>query len=107
MRYVLVTLILASALMNSIPLIHAHGTGQHVMGTVTAIDATHVEVKAPKGKMVSVTLTPKTRYRSKGGALTRPQVGDRVVIEAFKDGATLTAMEIQFATPGGKAKPVH
>ena len=32
----------------------AHGSGQHVLGTVTAIDSTHIEVKTPKGAMVSV-----------------------------------------------------
>ena len=27
----------------------AHGSGQHVLGTVTAIDEKHIEVKTPQG----------------------------------------------------------
>ncbi len=32
----------------------AHGADQHVLGTIMAIDATHVEVKTPKGQSVNV-----------------------------------------------------
>ncbi len=80
----------------------AHGTGQHILGTVTTIDATHVEVKTPTGSTVSVQLTETTHYRAKGkpGSPSLPQVGDRVVIETTKTGETITATEIQFA--GGK-----
>lgn len=49
----------------------AHGTGQHVFGTVTVIDATHMEVKTQKGDLVIVQLTDKTKYTSK--ILRRPK----------------------------------
>lgn len=84
----------------------AHGAGQHVLGTVTAIDATHVEVKTPKGGTVSVQLTDTTHYRAKGkpGSPSLPQVGDRVVIETTGTGDALTATEIQFSSVKPAAK---
>ncbi len=84
----------------------AHGTGQHVLGTVTAIDATHVEVKTPKDGTVSVYLTKTTHYLAKGkpGSPSLPQVGDRVVIETTKTGEALTATEIQFSSVKPPAK---
>ena len=41
----------------------AHGADQHVLGTITAIDATHVEVKTTKGQSVNVRVNKKTRYK--------------------------------------------
>jgi hypothetical protein len=79
--------------------------GIHVMGTVTAIDATHLDVKTPQGGSVSVTLTDKTAFASKNTPSTpRPKVGDRVVIDVVKDGNGLKALEMEFSTPGDKAK---
>jgi hypothetical protein len=80
------TFVLACTLLLS-PAAFAHGTGQHVLGTVTAIDATHIEVKTQKGTTVSVALTKQTRFKEKGNpkSIEPPSVGDRVVIEATKD----------------------
>ena len=77
----------------------AHGTGQHVLGTVMAIDATHVEVKTPKGKTVDVQVNKQTRFKEKGNpkGTNLPVVGDRVVIEATKDDKVLLATEIHFS----------
>jgi hypothetical protein len=77
----------------------AHGTDQHVLGTVTAIDATHVEVKTQKGKTVAVQVNKQTRFKEKGNpkGTNLPVVGDRVVIEATKDDKTLLATEIHFS----------
>jgi len=94
-------LVLAVALgLSSVAL--AHGTGQHVLGTVTAIDATHIEVKTPKGATVSVNLTKQTRFKMKGNPKSTelPSVGDRVVIEATrdeKDKKVLTATEVHYS----------
>ncbi|MCK6499740.1 MAG: hypothetical protein L6Q38_09700, partial [Nitrospira sp.] len=52
-------------------LVLAHGSGQHVLGVISAIDATHIEVKTPKGQLVSVRLTDKTEYKVKN--LSRPK----------------------------------
>lgn len=77
----------------------AHGSGQHVLGTVTAIDEKHIEVKTPKGAAVSVKLTKQTRFKEKGNpnAAEPPTVGDRVVIEAIKENKILTATEVHYS----------
>ena len=64
------------------PLAWSHGTGQHVLGTVTAIDVKHIEVKTPKGT-VEVQINKQTRFKEKGNPKGNnlPAVGDRVVIE--------------------------
>mgnify|MGYP006334067997 FL=1 len=87
----------------------AHGTGQHVLGTVTAIDATHVEVKTPKGKTVDVQVNKQTRFKEKGNlkGTNLPVVGDRVVIEAIKDEKVLRATEIHFASATRVQAPVQ
>ena len=77
----------------------AHGTDQHVLGTIMAINGTHVEVKTPKGQSVDVRVNNKTRYkdeRNPKGANV-PEVGDRVIIKATKDDKVLVATEIHFS----------
>lgn len=104
MRNVLATLIACSLILFA-STGWAHGGNQHVMGTVAAIDATHLDVKTPQGETVSVTLTDKTTFASKNTPPTpRPKVGDRVVIDVVKDGNGLKALEMEFSTPGDKAK---
>jgi hypothetical protein len=87
----------------------AHGTDQHVLGTVTAIDATHVEVKTQKGKTVAVQVNKQTRFKEKGNpkGANLPVVGDRVVIEATKDDKTLLATEIHFSAATRVPAPVQ
>lgn len=90
---------LACALVFTSAAAWAHGSGQHVLGTVTAIDSTHIEVKTQKGKMVSVMLTKQTHFKEKGNPSSTepPAIGDRVVIEATKDKKTLTATEVHYS----------
>jgi putative ribosome biogenesis GTPase RsgA len=87
----------------------AHGTDQHVLGTVTAIDATHVEVKTQKGKTVAVQVNKQTRFKEKGNpkGANLPVVGDRVVIEATKDDKALLATEIHFSAATRVPAPVQ
>jgi hypothetical protein len=94
-----------SCLFISIPSF-AHGTGQHVLGTVTAIDATHVEVKTPKGRTVDVQVNKQTRFKEKGNpkGANLPSIGDRVVIEATKNNKVLTATEVHYSS--GKRAPI-
>ena len=76
----------------------ATGTDQHVLGTVMAIDAKHLEIKTSKG-LVNVQVNKKTRYkdeRNPKGANV-PKVGDRVIIKATKDDKVLLATEIHFS----------
>jgi len=77
----------------------AHGTDQHVLGTVTAIDESHMEIRTTRGAMVSVQLDKQTRFKSKRNPKSTepPSVGDRVVVEATKDDKTLTATEVHYA----------
>jgi Domain of unknown function (DUF5666) len=90
----------------SIPIVvTAHGSDEHVLGTVTAIDATRIEVKTPKGTSVTVKVNDQTRFISKAVKRPKgpPQVGDRVVIDVTKDGAVMTATEVQYSNPKPKA----
>jgi Domain of unknown function (DUF5666) len=106
-RFVMLSLTLAFALSSTVAL--AHGDSQHVLGTVTDIDATHVEVKTPKGKTVDVQLNKQTRFREKGKpkGVNMPAVGDRVVIEATKDNKELIAIEVHFSSGKKPAVPTQ
>jgi hypothetical protein len=77
----------------------AHGTDQHVLGTIMAISATHVEVKTPKGQSVDVRVNKKTRFKDESNpkGANMPAVGDRVIIKATKDDKVLLATEIHFS----------
>lgn len=85
----------------------AHGTGQHVLGTVTAIDQKHLEIKTPKGATVDVQINKQTRFKEKGNPKGNnvPAVGDRVVVEATKDNNVLTATEVHFSAAKNVMQP--
>ena len=76
-----------------------HGADQHVLGTLTAIDANHVEVKTSKGQSVNVRINKKTIYKDQRNPkdANLPEVGDRVIIKATKEGKVLLATEIHFS----------
>jgi hypothetical protein len=102
--------VLALAVLFTAPaLVLAHGSGQHVLGTVTAIDETHVDVRTPKGATVSVKLTAQTRFKQKGNAksVEPPTVGDRVVIEASKNNKVLTAIEVHYSAAKNVPAAAH
>ena len=82
----------------------AHGDGAHIMGTVTDLDAQHVEVKTKKGKTMSVSVNDKTTYYKGKAAATSAdlKVGDRVVVHTTGKEDPLTASEIHFSSPGEK-----
>ena len=91
-----VALVMALCLALAGPLL-AHGGYTHVMGTVTAMDATHVEVKTKAGKTVSVMLTGATKFTKDGAAAaaTDLKVGQRVSVEAKPKGESLEASEVK------------
>lgn len=68
----------------------AADTDLHVLGIVTAIDTTHIEVKTAKGPVVSVLLSKQVKFRNKSDPKSSdpPNVDDRVIIEATKDDKT-------------------
>lgn len=84
--------------------LRAHGGNTHVLGTVTAVDATHVEVKTKAGKTVTVKLTEATKFTKNGAAAAAKdmQVGQRVAVEAKPKGEALEASEVKL---GAVTKP--
>ncbi|HSL03352.1 MAG TPA: DUF5666 domain-containing protein [Nitrospiraceae bacterium] len=64
----------------------AHSADQHVLGTITAIDATHVEIKTAMGQLVNVRVNKQTRFKDESHPkkATMPDVGNRVVVKAEK-----------------------
>lgn len=76
----------------------AHGGHAHVMGTVTATAADHIEVKTKDGKVVSIPLDKKTHYSmgKKKAAAADVQIGRRVVVHL---GAGGEAVEVKLG-PG-------
>jgi len=104
-RFIILSLTFAFALSST--LTWAHSDSQHVLGTVTVIDTSHVEVKTPKGKIVGVQINKHTRFREKGNpkGVNLPAVGDRVVIEATKDDNALIATEVHFSPARKPAAP--
>ncbi|MDN5941620.1 MAG: hypothetical protein L0H94_07040 [Nitrospira sp.] len=77
---------------------------QHVLGTITAIDATHVEIRTAMGQFVTVQINKKTRYKDESNPKksTMPEIGNRVVIKAEKiekkGGNLLLAIDIHFSS---------
>jgi hypothetical protein len=76
----------------------AHDGHVHkIMGTVTARDAKHIEVKTPSGENLSIAITPKTTAtRDKRKVpFAEVQVGRRVVVAIGNGEDPLQAGEIQ------------
>ncbi|MCA1580969.1 MAG: hypothetical protein LC796_06135 [Acidobacteria bacterium] len=106
MRKILGSLVLAATVLVPGALL-AHEGHRHVMGTVTAVDATHVEIQTKDGKSSSVPLSSSTKYYkgSKGktaGAASAMKVGTRVMIDLAKDGS---ASEVRL--PAGRMSSSH
>ena len=83
----------------------AHEGHEHVIGTVTAVDAKHVEVQR-HGKKVSVNLRPDTKFIKTEAAQSAAKVEDvkvgaRVVIDAESKDGNLEALEVRI----GSARP--
>jgi hypothetical protein len=72
---------------------HAHT----IMGTVTARDARHLEVKTPSGENLSIAITAKTAVvrQKRKVSMTEVQVGRRVVVDIGNGEDPLIAREIQ------------
>jgi hypothetical protein len=80
------SLALAIALLVPTPMSAHEGHAHKVMGTVTAVHDTHLEVKDKDGKISTHALDPKTKIRrGKSIASTNDiKVGDRVVVTSFE-----------------------
>jgi hypothetical protein len=77
----------------------AHGGKTHIMGTLTAVDARHIEVKTKDGKTVSILLNKDTKYHRENAVavFSDIQVGQRVVVDVTGKGDKMSASEIQLA----------
>ena len=77
--------------------VFAHGDQQHVMGTVTKIDAGSITVKTTTGEVKTVMVLPTTKFLRGSAAVTAQdvKVGDRVVIHAKPEGEMLHATEVK------------
>jgi hypothetical protein len=108
MRKSIVVAALAAALLTPI-VVRAHTGHVHkVMGTVSAVTPTHIEVKTTDGKVAHVLLDAKTVYEQ-GTAkvdLKMLKVGDRIVVEGTQaTGAkNVTAQKVRIGTAAATAK---
>lgn len=88
MRKAIPALFFAALLAAPVSLL-AHQSRHHqVIGTITAVDANHIEVKTKDGKTASVPIGAETKYfigKAKGSA-SGLKVGVRVVIAVDHDG---------------------
>src|SRR6185436_18368916 len=80
----------------------ANDATTHVLGKVTAADASHLELTTKDGKTISVLVTPDTRFMKAGAAAVAEdvKVGTRVVVDTVADGDTLRAKEVTIGAAG-------
>jgi hypothetical protein len=90
-------------------MVWAHGDEQHVMGTVTKIDAMSISVKTTDGAVKTVMVTPETKFVKNGSMTTlgNLKVGDRVVIHAKAIGDMLHATEVKIGEVSKEAAHQH
>ena len=90
------------------PLVSAHeGHDQKIMGTVSTITATRLDMKTTAGKMASITLTTKTKviHGAMAMKIDDLEVGDRVVVTASAEGkGPLIAKEVRLGAAAVKSK---
>jgi hypothetical protein len=82
---------------------HAH----KAMGTVAAVDGSHLEIAGTDGKKITVLLTPETKYL-KGktrAAAADVQVGQRVAVTFVDDGGRKKATEVRLAAAAKPGAP--
>ena len=95
-KWITAALMMAMAVLPRVVAGH-DGHVHKIMGTVTARDAKHVEVKTPSGEVLSIAITPKTTAsrNKKKVALGEVTVGRRVVVEIGNGEDPLMAGDIQ------------
>lgn len=99
----LVGMFVLCSLVAALPVL-AHGGKTHVMGTVAAVDATHLTVQTREGKSVSIRLNDETKYRN-GDAPAKSgdvKVGNRVVVDLTGSDDNPEAGEVRFSSEGVK-----
>ena len=84
-------------LMSITPALAHDGHVHRIMGTVTAVDGKHMDVKTPSGEVLSIQINDKTQVtRAKRKiALDQVKKGGRVVVDIGNGEDPLIAREIQ------------
>lgn len=82
---------------------YAHNGMEHVMGTVTAMDAMSISVKTMDGTVKTVALSADTKFLKGESAITLHdiKVGDHIVIHAGKKKGKLVAAEVKVGAMKG------
>jgi hypothetical protein len=96
-------------------LVHAHGTGNKVVGTVTAVHAAmnHFEVKTADGHTVGIKVADKTKFTrgTAAAAFADLKEGTRVVVTTTGQGDARTATLVKLGTAtkaaADTAPPAH
>jgi hypothetical protein len=86
----------------------AHAGHEHqALGTVVAVDASHLEVKTKDGKTVSIQLNAETRYRKAEAAATLAdvKVSQRVVVTYIEKDEKYLAKEVRLGVVRGAQSP--
>jgi len=99
-RWIVGAALMAALSLPAVALAHT-GHVHKVMGTVSAVTATQLDVKTTDGKTVTVVLDAKTTFKqgtAKADA-TSLKVGERVVVSALQPtgSKTMTATSVQVA----------
>lgn len=79
----------------------AHGGGEHIMGTVKAIDGSTLSVATKDKKQLQIMYDEKTAFEKNGAkaSVKDLKVGQRVVVHAMKHGEMLHATLVKFGRP--------
>ena len=102
-RLTLLVLLLAAATLPGRLL--AHDSHEHkVMGSVTAISASQIEVETTDGTKVAIPLTPETKYLQGKTAVaaTEIEIGERVVVIFTEEDGKKIAKRVRLASAGGE-----
>ena len=100
-RMITLSVIVMLALAGQVP---AHEGHVHkMMGTVTAVEATHLDMDSKDGGKLSIVLNKDTKYLrgSAPAAVSDIKIGERVVVSAVEEGKKMVAREVRMAAAGG------
>ena len=95
---VLIQLLICTLLLST--LTFAHGSMEHILGTVTAVTGHSLSVKTREGATRTVEFDGETKFVKGDAAATAKdvQVGNRVVIHAHNHDRSLHAAEVRIGT---------
>ena len=79
----------------------AHGSGEHLMGTVKAIDASSITVETTDGHATTAVIDAATKFERSDQPSKREDVvvGEKVVVHSNKVGDSLHALVVKVGVP--------